>query len=95
MIGNGQVIDIPPDYFVHPQTGCVLPVQGNVAYDPVTSRLVVTVDSTFGRWKLFTRNKRFNVVKNLYFSCYKEYLIIDLTITRRILFGLPENMDLQ
>ena len=49
VIANGQIIDCPPDYVVHPQTGCVLPIQGNVAYDPITSRLVVTVDSAFGK----------------------------------------------
>lgn len=47
-ISNGHVVDVPDDYFVHPQTGRVLPVMGNVALDPVSSKLIYTVDSSTG-----------------------------------------------
>lgn len=46
LLCGGEVIDVPPDHFVHPGTGRVLPIHGNVGYDPTTSRLIVTVDST-------------------------------------------------
>lgn len=49
VLADGSLIDVPPNYFVHPQTGHVLPIQGNVAYDPVTSRLVFVVDSATGK----------------------------------------------
>ena len=48
VLADGSIVDVPPDYFLHPQTGHVLPVQGNVSYDPVTSRLVFVVDSATG-----------------------------------------------
>lgn len=46
LLCGGEVVSIPPDHFVHPGTGRVLPIEGNVAYDPATSRLIVTIDST-------------------------------------------------
>ena len=48
LLATGDVVDVPPDYFVHPETGHVLPIHGNVAYDPVMSKLTITVDSTSG-----------------------------------------------
>lgn len=48
ILADGSIVDIPLDYFVHPQTGHVLPIQGNVAFDPITSRLVFVVDSATG-----------------------------------------------
>ena len=39
---------VPAHNFIHPQTGKVLPIQGNVAFDPLTSRLVFVVDSATG-----------------------------------------------
>lgn len=48
VLADGSLSDVPPDHFVHPQTGHVLPIQGNMAYDPVTSRLVFVVDSATG-----------------------------------------------
>ena len=47
-ISSGHLVDIPANFFVHPQTGRVLPVHGNVAYDIVTSKLIFTVDSATG-----------------------------------------------
>ena len=49
LLADGSLSDVPPNSFVHPQTGHVLPIQGNVAYDPVTSRLVFVVDSATGK----------------------------------------------
>ena len=48
VLANGQTMDVPPEFFLHPQTGRVLPIQGNVAFDPMTSKLVFTVDSATG-----------------------------------------------
>lgn len=50
MLGDNSIVEVPDDYFVHPQTGHVLPIQGNVAFDPVTSRLVFVVDAATGRF---------------------------------------------
>ena len=49
LTADNQVVEIPPDYFLHPQTGRVLPIQGNVSYDPITAKLIITVDSTTGK----------------------------------------------
>ena len=49
---HGQTLPVPTDNFIHPQTGNVLPVQGNVAFDPLTSRLVFVVDYATGNLKL-------------------------------------------
>lgn len=48
IMASGALSEVPSDYFVHPQTGHVLPIQGNVAFDPVTSRLVFVSDSATG-----------------------------------------------
>uniref|UniRef100_W5MFS5 Si:dkey-103g5.4 n=1 Tax=Lepisosteus oculatus TaxID=7918 RepID=W5MFS5_LEPOC len=48
LLANGHRMPVPPDFFVHPQTGRVLPVAGNVGYCPVRSRLVFVVDSCSG-----------------------------------------------
>ncbi|XP_047451086.1 uncharacterized protein LOC125014093 [Mugil cephalus] len=44
LLSSGHTMAVPPDFFVHPQTGRVLPIAGNVAYDPVSSTLVFTTD---------------------------------------------------
>lgn len=46
---DGIVMAVPPQHFVHPQTGRVLPILGNVSYDPITSRLVFVIDSATGK----------------------------------------------
>ncbi|XP_028665357.2 uncharacterized protein si:dkey-103g5.4 [Erpetoichthys calabaricus] len=46
ILPNNHAISVPRDYFVHPQTGKVLPIMGNVCYDPKSSRLVITSDNT-------------------------------------------------
>ncbi|PKU42116.1 nf-kappa-b inhibitor zeta-like [Limosa lapponica baueri] len=40
---------VPSNYFLHPETGKVLHVAGNVGYDPIRSRLVCAVDSASGK----------------------------------------------
>ena len=45
---DGHVISIPDEYFLHPQTGRVLPIESNVSYDPITSRLIFTADAAIG-----------------------------------------------
>ncbi|XP_061637981.1 uncharacterized protein si:dkey-103g5.4 isoform X4 [Phyllopteryx taeniolatus] len=48
LLGNGHIMAIPSDFFLHPQTGRVLPIVGNVAYDPESSTLVFTTDPCAG-----------------------------------------------
>ena len=48
VLADGTAMAVPRDSFVHPQTGRVLPIQGNVAFDPVSQRLVFVVDSATG-----------------------------------------------
>ncbi|XP_038154475.1 uncharacterized protein si:dkey-103g5.4 [Cyprinodon tularosa] len=48
LLSSGHTMAVPPDYFIHPQTGRVLPIVGNVAYDPVSSTLVFTTDLCTG-----------------------------------------------
>ncbi|XP_061684122.1 uncharacterized protein si:dkey-103g5.4 isoform X2 [Syngnathoides biaculeatus] len=48
LLGDGHIVAIPSDFFLHPQTGRVLPILGNVAYDPKSSTLVFTTDSCAG-----------------------------------------------
>lgn len=40
---------VPSNHFLHPETGKVLHVAGNVGYDPIKSRLVCAVDSASGK----------------------------------------------
>jgi hypothetical protein len=49
-LASNDIIDIPADCFIHPQTGRVLPIMGNVAYDPDSSKMVFTVDSATGKY---------------------------------------------
>lgn len=47
-LANGQTMSVPPDFFLHPQTGRLLPIHGNVAFDPLSSKLIFTADSATG-----------------------------------------------
>ena len=49
LLADGTVVAVPPNHFVHPQTCHVLPILGNVAFDPITSRLVFVIDSATGQ----------------------------------------------
>ncbi|OXB59008.1 hypothetical protein ASZ78_007636, partial [Callipepla squamata] len=48
LLGSQCSRPVPNNHFVHPGTGKVLHVAGNVGYDPIRSRLVCTVDSASG-----------------------------------------------
>lgn len=48
LLSNGHIMAVPDDYFLHPHTGRLLPIAGNVAYDPVSSSLVFTTDLCAG-----------------------------------------------
>ena len=50
LLSSGHAMPVPPDFFLHPQTGRVMPIAGNVAYDPDTSTLVFTTDSCTGHY---------------------------------------------
>ncbi|XP_063763473.1 uncharacterized protein LOC134880460 [Eleginops maclovinus] len=45
LLSSGHTMAVPPDFFLHPQTGRVMPIAGNVSYDPASSTLVFTTDS--------------------------------------------------
>lgn len=65
---DGVVVPVPKDSFIHPQTGHVLPIQGNIAFDPVTSRLVFVVDSATGLSQAFCFP--FCFFKLFFFPCH-------------------------
>ncbi|KAI4904540.1 hypothetical protein NFI96_029604 [Prochilodus magdalenae] len=48
LLASGHSMPVPPDFFLHPQTGRVLPVAGNVGFDPASSTLVYTADACVG-----------------------------------------------
>lgn len=48
LLRSGHTMAVPPNFFVHPHTGRVLPIAGNVAYDPASSTLVCTADHCTG-----------------------------------------------
>lgn len=48
VLASGEVMEVPQDFFLHPQTGHVLPIQGNVALDPSSSKIIFTADSASG-----------------------------------------------
>ncbi|KAJ7990490.1 hypothetical protein DPEC_G00300860 [Dallia pectoralis] len=55
LLASGHSMPVPPSFFVHPQTGRLLPIVGNVGYDPVGSSLVFTTDLGAGdvsKWDL-------------------------------------------
>ncbi|XP_019364073.1 PREDICTED: uncharacterized protein LOC109291478 [Gavialis gangeticus] len=48
LLANHCLVPVSRDLFLHPETGKVLPVAGNIGYDPISSKLVCAVDSTSG-----------------------------------------------
>lgn len=52
LLADGTVAPIPDEWFLHPQTGKVLPIEGHVSYDPISSRLIFTADSASGKYQL-------------------------------------------
>lgn len=47
-LADGSIVPVPDEYFLHPHTGKVLPIEGHVSYDPISSRLVFTADLASG-----------------------------------------------
>lgn len=45
---SGQAAPIPQGYFIHPDTGRVLPEAGNLGYDVQEATLVPTTDCSSG-----------------------------------------------
>lgn len=43
---NVTNVPVPANFFIHQSNGRVMPIEGNVAYDPLASRLTITADST-------------------------------------------------
>ncbi|XP_056230182.1 uncharacterized protein si:dkey-103g5.4 [Seriola aureovittata] len=48
LLSSCHTTAVPPNFFLHPQTGHVMPIVGNVAYDPTTSTLVFMTDQCTG-----------------------------------------------
>ncbi|XP_044059103.1 uncharacterized protein si:dkey-103g5.4 isoform X2 [Siniperca chuatsi] len=48
LLSSGHTMAVPSDFILHPQTGRVMPIAGNVAYDPASSTLVFTTDACTG-----------------------------------------------
>ncbi|KAG7479263.1 hypothetical protein JOB18_021861 [Solea senegalensis] len=48
LLSSCHTTAVPTDFFLHPQTGRVMPIAGNVAYDPASSTLVFTTSSCTG-----------------------------------------------
>ncbi|XP_071353450.1 uncharacterized protein [Trachinotus anak] len=48
LLSSCHTTAVPPDFFLHPQTGRVMPIVGNVAYDPASSTLVFMTDPCAG-----------------------------------------------
>ncbi|XP_040929476.2 uncharacterized protein si:dkey-103g5.4 isoform X2 [Betta splendens] len=44
LLNSGHALAVPPEYVLHPQTGRIVPIAGNLAYDPASSALVFTTD---------------------------------------------------
>ncbi|XP_063797843.1 uncharacterized protein LOC134965294 [Pseudophryne corroboree] len=52
LLSSNYLTPVPSGFFLHSDTGKVLPIAGNVGYDPATSQLISTVDSALGKiWK--------------------------------------------
>lgn len=46
---SGHIGPVPPGYFIHPDTGHVLPEAGHLGYDLLSSGLIPIADSNAGR----------------------------------------------
>lgn len=49
LLASGYAGPIPPGYFIHPDTGKVLPEAGNLGYDLQRATLVPTTDFSSGK----------------------------------------------
>ena len=43
-IASGGTREVPPNHIINPTTGYVVPIQGNVSFDPVSLKLIFTCD---------------------------------------------------
>ncbi|XP_047191720.1 uncharacterized protein si:dkey-103g5.4 isoform X2 [Scophthalmus maximus] len=48
LLSSCHTTAVPPDFFLHPHTGRVMPIADNVAYNPASSTLVFTTGSCTG-----------------------------------------------
>ncbi|XP_058270321.1 uncharacterized protein si:dkey-103g5.4 isoform X4 [Hemibagrus wyckioides] len=48
LLASGHSMPVPSDFFLHPHTGRLLPMAGNVGFDPSSSALVYTADACMG-----------------------------------------------
>lgn len=69
LLSSGHTMAVPPDYFLHPHTGRVLPIAGNVAYDPASSALVFTTDSCTGNTRGVCELIECDTCKNIAARC--------------------------
>ncbi|XP_072557731.1 uncharacterized protein [Paramormyrops kingsleyae] len=44
-VPSGHTMPVPSDFVLHPETGRLLPMAGNVAYNPASSTLMITADT--------------------------------------------------
>lgn len=52
-LANQSQMPVATDHFLHPATGKVLPIAGNVGYDPIHSKLIPLVDDVSGESNIF------------------------------------------
>lgn len=79
LLNSGHTLAVPPDFFLHPHTGRVMPIAGNVAYDPASSTLVLTTDSCTGNMKgVCVPWKRGNTVQRWILELYIPMYIFSL-----------------
>ncbi|XP_047676183.1 uncharacterized protein si:dkey-103g5.4 isoform X3 [Tachysurus fulvidraco] len=48
LLASGHSMFVPSDFILHPHTGRVIPMAGNVGFDPSSSALVYTADACMG-----------------------------------------------
>lgn len=76
LLSSGHVVAVPPDFFLHPQTGRVAPIAGSVAYDPDSAALVFTTDSSAGT--LQNNNSYHGYWSHFQSECHKTSLFSDI-----------------
>ncbi|XP_062822611.1 uncharacterized protein LOC134294855 isoform X2 [Anolis carolinensis] len=48
LLANHSTKSVPADHFLHPDTGKVLPIAGNIGFDPISFKLIPMVDLASG-----------------------------------------------
>lgn len=73
LLSSGHTMTVPPDFFLHPHTGRLMPIAGNVAYDPTSSALVLTTGTCTGNTSrscaTFRKFNRFGLKAHSCASC--------------------------